>query len=403
MTESNPHDPAPVADPNEEKFLVDPYKDWSTGEGIPIHLDFGHDLLALETGDWDRYDAKGCFAHTHGMGDFMANYVIEVLPGKKTRPVQHLYEAFFFVLSGYGSTIVWMPNGETRTFEWGPKALFAIPLNCRYQILNSSGLESARLSCTNSAPIAINLFHNLDFVFENPFGFNDRVGEDKHFEGGGSLYTYGKDSARKVQNVWETNFVHDLTTFKLYEFEGRGKGSTNVNFCLADGTMHAHVSAIPFGRYKKAHRHAAGTHVHAIDGEGYSLLWYEGDSEFVEIPWKHGFMYTPPFWMYHQHFNTCDQPARYLACSLGSRRYPFISLRRKSAEGGGATSVKDGGRQIEYEDQDPRVHRKFLDELASTGVASQMGDVFDEPAIRALSPESLKGVIQTPIFKGPAT
>lgn len=403
MTDSSPHDPVPVADPNEEKFLVDPYKDWSTGEGIPIHLDFGHDLLALETGDWDRYDAKGCFAHTHGMGDFMANYVIEVLPGKKTRPVHHLYEAFFFVLSGYGSTIVWMPNGETRTFEWGPKALFAIPLNCRYQILNSSGQESARLSCTNSAPIAINLFHNLDFVFENPFGFNDRVGEDKHFEGGGSLYTYGKDSARKVQNVWETNFVHDLTTFKLYEFEGRGKGSTNVNFCLADGTMHAHVSAIPFGRYKKAHRHAAGTHVHAIDGEGYSLLWYEGDSEFVEIPWKHGFMYTPPFWMYHQHFNTCAQPARYLACSLGSRRYPFISLRRKSAEGGGATSVKDGGRQIEYEDQDPRVHRKFLDEMAKTGVASQMGDVFDEPAIRALPPESLTGVIQTPIFKGPAT
>ena len=129
----------PVAQQGGDKFLIDPYKDWAQGEGVPIHLDFGHDLLALETGTWDRYDAKGCFAHTHGMGDFMANYVIEVLPGRKTAPVQHIYEAFFFVLSGYGSTVVWMPNGETRTFEWGPKALFAIPLNCKYQILNSLG------------------------------------------------------------------------------------------------------------------------------------------------------------------------------------------------------------------------------------------------------------------------
>jgi hypothetical protein len=114
-------------------------------------------------------------------------------------------------------------------------------------------------------------------------------------------------------------------------------------------------------------------------------------------------MYTPPFWMFHQHFNTCEKPARYLACSLGSRRYPFIALRRKSSEGGGAVSVQQGGRQIEYEDQDPRVHRKWLEAMRKTGVASQMGDTFDEPAILALPAESLTGVIRTPQSIGPAT
>jgi hypothetical protein len=191
-------------------------------------------------------------------------------------------------------------------------------------------------------------------------------------------------------------------SFKLYELESRGKGSSNVSFILADGTMHAHCSQIPTGRYKKAHRHAAGTHVHAVDGEGYSLLWYEGDSEFKEFPWRHGFMYTPPFWMFHQHFNTCDKPARYLACSLGSRRYPFISLRRKSSEGGGSVSVQQGGRQIEYEDQDPRIHRKWLEAIRENGVESQMGDIFDEPAIMSLPPDALTGVIQTPRSIGPA-
>ena len=115
-----------------KKFLVDPYMDWAKGEGIPVHLDFGHNLLALETEVWDRWDARGCFAHTHGNGDFMANYVLEVAPSKKTAPIKHIYEAFFYALSGYGSTTVTYPDGDVRTFEWGPKSLFTIPLNCEY-------------------------------------------------------------------------------------------------------------------------------------------------------------------------------------------------------------------------------------------------------------------------------
>jgi hypothetical protein len=390
------------ADDAQGRFLVDPYLDWAKGEGVPMHLDFGHDLLALETGRWDRYDAKGCFAHTHGRGDFMANYVLEVEPGKRTRPVKHLYEAFVYVLAGVGTTKIWMPNGEEQLFEFGKHSLFAIPLNCQYQIFNGSGREPVRLSVTNDAPITMNLFHNEAFIFDNPCTFPERFGAENQFRGEGELLTLTRGTGVAQLNIWETNFVPDVTSFKLYELNERGKGSLNVSFVLADSTMHAHCSQIPTGRYKKAHRHAAGTHVHAIDGEGYSLLWYEGDSDFREIPWRHGVMYTPPFWMFHQHFNTCGRPARYLACSLGSRRYPFISLRKKSAEGGGSTSIQQGGRQIEFEDQDPRIHRKWLEEIARTGVDSQMSDIFDEPAIMALPQEKLTGVIQQPRSIGPA-
>jgi hypothetical protein len=100
------------------KFLMDPYLDWAEGEGIPIHQDFGFDLLALETAPWDRYEARGCFAHAHGRGDFMSCYVLEIPAGGKTRPTKHLYEAFFFTLSGHGSTVVWTPDGQKRTFEF---------------------------------------------------------------------------------------------------------------------------------------------------------------------------------------------------------------------------------------------------------------------------------------------
>ena len=137
-----------------------------------------------------------------------------------------------------------------------------------------------RISCTNNAPITINLYHNLDFVFDNPFAFAERAGDARHFEGEGDHSTWIAANTIK-RNLWETNFVHDVSSFKLYEFEERGKGSSNVSFILAEGTMHSHVSQIPKGRYKKAHRHAAGTHVHAVDGTGYSLLW-SGQFEYLQ-------------------------------------------------------------------------------------------------------------------------
>jgi hypothetical protein len=40
--------------------------------------------------------------------------------------------------------------------------------------------------------------------------------------------------------------------------------------------------------------------------------------------------------------------------------------------------VKDGGAQVEYEDQDPRVHQIWLDEIAKHGVDSAMAPFIDE-------------------------
>jgi hypothetical protein len=105
--------------------------------------------------------------------------------------------------------------------------------------------------------------------------------------------------------------------------------------------------------------------------------------------------------MLHQHFNTSPVPARYLACSLGSRRYPFIALRRRGAEGAASTSMSKGGRQVDYEEQDPRVHNRWLKAIAKNGVASDMGDTFDEPAILALRDDEMTGPIRTPVATNP--
>ena len=59
----------------------------------------------------------------------MALQVIELPPGAQTDWARHLYDEVFYVLSGHGSTSIEPGEGETRGFEWGPRALFSPPLN----------------------------------------------------------------------------------------------------------------------------------------------------------------------------------------------------------------------------------------------------------------------------------
>ncbi len=359
------------------RFLTDPYLEWTRGEGIPTYEDFGIDILAVETARWDRFDARGAFIHAKGRGDFVATFVLDIPPGGRTSPQRHMFEEVVYVLEGHGSTSVEGPDGRKQTFEWGPRSLFALPLNARYRHFNGSGRERALLASTHDMPVVMNLFHNADFVFACDFPFPERLGAAGHFDGEGEFTAFKPGS-----HMWETNFVPDLTRFELKAWEGRGAGSSNIAFILADGTMHAHMSGIPSARYKKGHRHGDGMHVFAVTGSGYSLFWYEGEQDFKHVPWRHGVMYAPPLLMFHQHFNTAPEPARYLAIGIGSRRYPFIAMRREAVEGA-EMSTKDGGWQIEYADQDPRIHELWLKEIAAIGGVSDMGKFIDETAYKS--------------------
>jgi hypothetical protein len=360
-----------------KRFLLDPYLDWVKAEGPPIHEDFGIDAIAAETGPWPRFDCNGAFIHVKGRGDHCAAYTLDIAPGKRTAPMKHMFECFVYVLEGHGSTTIQMPDGHRHSFEWGPKSLFALPLNAGYQIYNGSGSERALLACTHFAPLIMNLFHNDKFVFDNDFSFDDRMSDPKYYEGDGDF-----TEIKPGRHMWETTFVPDLGNFELITWNERGAGSSNIAFILADGTLHAHTSEIPTARYKKGHRHGEGIHIWAVTGTGYTLLWYEDQQDFVEVPWRHGVMYAPPFWMFHQHFNTGPDPARYLAVGMGSRRYPFSTMRREGTAGKADTDIKKGGRQIEYADQDPRIHQRWLDHIANTNVRSDMGEYIDETSFK---------------------
>ena len=363
----------------ETRFLIDSYLEWASREGIPLLEDFGLDLLAAPTAPWPRMggEGRGAIVHLKGRGDFVSAFLVELPPGGRTDPQRHLFEEVVYVLDGRGSTTVEAPDGSRRSFEWGPKSLFALPLNARYQHFNASGQKPARLVATTNLPLVLKAFHNLDFVFANPFVFPGRFGPQKHFRGEGEFIPM-----RPGRHMWETNFVPDLSAFELREWRARGAGGSNIMFVLADGTMHAHMSEMPVGTYKKGHRHGADFHIFPVTGHGYTLLWYEGEPEPRRIDWEPGWVYAPPDMMFHQHFNTAPRPSRYLAVAFGSIRYPFSGDKRALFGDGVDRSVSAGGRQIEYEDEDPGVRRTFEEELARRGVSvdARMSEVWERAA-----------------------
>ncbi len=340
------------------------YDRWVKAQGIPVVTGYAvDDLNNIKVEPWNRKGGKGAFVILEGAEGMADSYVCEIPPGGSLKPQRHLYEEMIYVLSGNGATTLWWNGKEKQTFEWQSGSMFAPPLNCWHQHFNGSGTKPVRFMACTSAPLMLNLIHNEDFLFKNDFAFTDRyAGEGDYFSSKGALHP---------GRIWESNFMPNIRDMKLYEWKERGAGGTNIMMELSNNTMASHISEFPVGTYKKAHRHGPAAHVILLNGEGFSLMWPETQSQKkMFIPWHAGSMFVPPNRWFHQHFNVGSTPARYLALRWNSRKHP-MGKAYKTAE-----DVKEGGDQIEYADQDPAIEKRFEEECAKRGVKSKMAPFF---------------------------
>lgn len=325
-----------------------------------FHLE---DINNVELYPWPRTAGRGVYLNLDGSEGVNDCYICEIPAGKSLEPQRHMFEALVYVVSGRGATTVWHEGGKKQTFEWGVGALFSPPLNAWYQHFNGQGDKPVRLLAMTNAPTVLNLYHNIDFVFNCNYRFDDRfAGEDEYFSGQAKIPGEG---------FHDTNFIRDVRSYELPERKDRGAGGKMLMIEMSNNVMSAHISQFPVGTYKKAHRHGAGAHVIILQGEGFSVMWKEGD-DIKRYNWRAGSLLVPPERWFHQHFNIGGQPARYLALKpFSSRKFPGLRKQWGTSE-----SVKVGGDQIEYEDEDPSIRKVFESELAQRGVTSEMGGVY---------------------------
>lgn len=342
------------------------YEQWLTDEAVPVISDYSiDDVRAMELGPWLRKGGTGAIINLHGLELSADTYICEIPPGGALKPQRHLYEEMLLILSGRGATTIWNEGGPIHTLEWQEGSLFAPPLNTWHQHFNGSGEKPARLLGVTLAPVFINLCNDLDFIFNNPFVFKKRFsGKEEYFSAKGKLYD---------NRVWESNFIPDVFSFKLKERKERGARGHNIMFEISNNIMAAHISEFPVGTYKKAHYGHGGAQLLMLSGTGYTLLWPKDGGEKVKVDWQAGTLFAPLELWFHQHFNTGKEPARYMAFRAGGSK-KFRGIRKDSR--GAGISFKKGGRQIEYEDEEPEIRQMYKAELAKTGALWLMSEFF---------------------------
>jgi quercetin dioxygenase-like cupin family protein len=350
--------------PLDDFVIEDPYNAWQKREGVRVLYEyvFG-DLANVELSPWPRKGGAGAFINLKlPQGELPGDaQLIEIAPGKHSEPERHLYDENAYVVSGRGATRIWLDGQAPQTFEWQAGSLFSIPLNAWYQHFNA-GSEPARYLAVTNAPQMMRLFRDDDFIFNNPFNFTSRYSGTNSFTAGGKLFN---------RRVWETNFIPNAPDMALYGWKERGAGGINVMLEMAKSSLKSHISEFPVGTYKKGHRHGPGAHLLILSGVGFSLLWTKDDmSDLQKADWKKGGMViVPSDSCYHQHFNTGPTRARYLALRLGD----FGLTSPASKDGWNADkSIKEGGWQVEYQDENPKVHEIFEAELAKHGATCRM-------------------------------
>jgi len=337
-----------------------PYLRWVRSEGLDIiSAHFVPNLHTVALKPWARRGGSGVFINHEASRTSNDCYVCEIAPRGKLECQRQLYEEMILVLDGRGSTTVWNDVGDRIAFEWKAGAMFAIPLNTWHQHFNGSGMAAARFVAVTNCPSVLNLYDDIDFVFNTGYDFKNRfAGEPDYFSAKGEQKGF----------LLTTNFVPDAVNLPLISAKERGAGGGHIRFNMARGTIASHISQFPVGTYKKAHAHGPGAHVVVLSGEGYSLMWPEGDAP-RRYEWQVGTMIVPPNAWFHQHFNTGPIPARYLA---------FKHATPRNAQGVPLSwiSRRLGGTQIDYADESPDVRRMFAEALSKHAIKPRMDEVY---------------------------
>lgn len=294
------------------KFMVDPYLNWVKAEGVPVAQGAALDLFALATKPWARFGMKGAICHLEGRCDYLTAFLFELAPGESSEPSRHVYEDIFYVLEGNGETDVTLSDGTNHRFAWGPKSLFAVPVNATARH-HATGSGRVLFVALNDMRYLMGLYRNEGFLFANTSPMHSRQKE---------AMAAGL-TANPATCAMQTGEQSPLP--------------------LATLSVAADLTALQPKTSTLARRQMQGRHVLGIDGAGFTLSFASNTSEVTRTEWRHGIIAGLGAMRYHQHFNDGADPARVLSIELGSMSSPMFRSRRAVY---GDTSVYASGASV---------------------------------------------------------
>ena len=319
------------------------YRDWIRKSKVPMVEGYSiYDARDQEALPWPEIGGKGLYLNFSG-NVHMDGAIVEIAPGKALVPRRHLYEQLLYVLKGRGHTAL----GDTKNapkVSWSEGSLFTVPLNAVHRHFNDDSAHPARILAITTFPFMIQVFGSLGFIESSKTDFPER------FKGESDFYSATKQTHKRW---WKTNYVPDLRSAHVIPWEERGKGNESVFWEMAGNTiLEPHVSEFPVATYKLGHRHPYEAIILTLNGKGFSLFGKNGlrdNDNPGKIDWKAGSVISPPYYWYHQHFNTGDTKARYWAITEGD--FPK------------RLGIPLEVEQIEAPQEDPAIKKRFEREL----------------------------------------
>ncbi len=367
-------------------FAKPPFLNWIDSEGIPVHRGFVvDDLTKVKLGPWKRYGTLGAVVNLDGAEGVTTGMLWGVEPGQKSIPVHHVFEGRVIVLAGNGETRFWQDGGKQVTAIWQKGTLFPLPMNTWYQFVNT-GREPARLFAVTNAPVIMDLFRDMTFIFDDKHKFADRFdGAADYFKPEPIEFKVSlKD--RLGYAVSRTNLVPDVLAAKLYPAghgsletawrKAGGSGTMNHHYSMAFDALDSHVEQFQPAVYEVAHRHVGGAYVMYLSGEGYTLLWPKeagtrpyasghGD-QVIRVPWHANTLFVPPTDWFHQHFNPSGEPAKFIKVAGFLSRIYMLTAREL---------FEEHSTVITFENEDPKIKEIFEEEVKKNGRRSNMPSV----------------------------
>ena len=291
----------------DEWYVKSSYQSFVRQEGVALYEGSAlEDLASLALADWERRGGRAAYTRL-GDQEFYNLQIVEIPPGGELKPERHMYDSVMYVMKGRGATTIWQEGEPRTTVEWEEGALLAVPLNAWRQEFNSSGNEPCRILFGTNMAHVINLYGNLEFVFNNSFVFKDRYTH--------SMQSFFSDKGQQWNlRLYETNFIPDIRKFSLDPYPERGNRTSIMRLSMSNTSIGMHIMSVSEGTYVTAHRHEARAHVIVVGGRGYELLFMPGEEkQRRRVPTNPYAVVAPRHNEYHQHFNTGKGEYRMLA------------------------------------------------------------------------------------------